>query len=665
MPLHHTFQQYRLKHTAFHNLCTTLQPPSQTHKLLWLGLKFCIERPLPKPKLDTYMERLTYNIRVKAMMASPTTSIVTNPNGQTIHLDGDTEYDPKLYIPAIDFTPRETSPAIEAALHEFTAKLTSLIKNNRQRRRHNIPPSTRLLIDQIGNDNPNFIVTLTDKNLGPAILERSTYKRRCLQDHLLDTTSYRQLTQAEADVKVQTARTIMSSIIHSYGHHLTAKEKTYFRRALQLNCRLPQFYAAPKVHKTPWKTRPIVSCVHSTLGYLSKWIDRQLQKVVHLCPGYLKDSASLLRDLRQMDPLPPSTVIIIADAVSMYTNIDTQHGISTLKAWLELHKADLPTGFPTNMVVAATELVMTYNVFQFDDTFWLQISGTAMGTPTACTFATIYFALHEELSYLRKYHVHHQLTAAEKSAAPMLFYARLIDDTFQLWDTAKLPPHIPLHDLTRHVEKDMAFGKLPWEVNPPAREVNYLDLHLSIPPDGRFVTRTFIKPMNLHLYIPPESAHSPGVLKSLIFGNVFRYWLQNSHTSDFIGATRDFYTHLLNQGYRSEVLTPIFNQAAATIMARAGKMPAPSGSSAGNTAEQQIFLHWEYHPRDITRYELRSVYNDILAPLLAEPPLGIRRLTIAYRNPPNLRRLLTRTQLREPAGDRASLYVENLRHTTA
>lgn len=165
--------------------------------------------------------------------------------------------------------------------------------------------------------------------------------------------------------------------------------------------------------------------------------------------------------------------------------------------------------------------------------------------------------------------------------------------------------------------------------------------------------------MNLHLYTPPESAHSPGVLKSLIFGNVFRYWLQNSHTSDFIGATKDFYCHLLNRSYRPEALTPIFHLAAAKITARATKTPANS-SSAENTVEQQIFPHWEYHPRDIPQYELRSVYNDILAPPLDEPPSGIQRLTIAYKNPPNPRRLLTRTQLQEPPGDRASLYVDNL-----
>jgi hypothetical protein len=507
-----------------------------------------------------------------------------------------------------------------------------------------------------------FIVTFTDKNLGPAILERTTYKRRCLQDHLLDAATYQQLTPTMAKTKIQTAKNMMDSILTAYDSYLEPNERTFFHRLAQHQCRLPQFYIAPKVHKTPWKTRPIVSCVNSTLGYLSKWVDRQLQKVIHLCPGYLRDSASLLQQLHQLGPLPPTAVIIVADAVSMYTNIDTPHGIATLKAWLTLHKADLPKGFPVSMIVAATELIMTYNVFQLDDTYWLQLTGTAMGTPVACAFATIYYAYHEETFYLRKYHHSYQPITNDQVAYPLLLYGRLIDDTLQIWDTAKLPLDMPLHMLTTQVEKDMLFGKLPWEVNPPSREVNFLDLHIAIQTDGGITTKTFIKPMNLHLYIPPESAHSPGVLKSLIFGNVFRYWKQNSHKSDFIQVTKDFYCHLLNRGYTSEVLTPIFQSAADLITKRDKELATPMVRRT--TDKNQLFLHWEFHPRDITRHEIRATYNDTLAPTLMAPPLGITRLTIAYRNPPNLRRLLTRTQLNEPAGDRVSSHVALLKQPT-
>jgi hypothetical protein len=352
--------------------------------------------------------------------------------------------------------------------------------------------------------------------------------------------------------------------------------------------------------------------------------------------------------------------MIIADAVSMYTNIDTPHAIQTLRAWLALHKDQLPRDFPTDLVIAATELVMTSNVFQFDDTFWLQTTGTAMGTPVACTFATIYYAYHEETSYLKQFHRAYSTTP---SMAPLLLYARLIDDTFQLWDTALLPPTIPLYNLTKQIETKMAFGILPWEVNEPTRETSFLDLYITIQPDGKFTTRTFIKPMNLHLYIPPESAHSQGVLKSLIFGNVFRYWLQNSDPADFVSTTRDFYKHLLNRGYKPEVLTPIFHSAADKIHRRAQK-EEPSVTTTVTTNQNQLYLHWEFHPRDITRYEIRSVFNKTLAPLLAKPPLGIQRLTIAYTNPPNLRRCVAKTQLQEAKGEQVSLYVEKARQQT-
>jgi hypothetical protein len=656
MPLHTVLNHYKLKHTAFHNLCTILQPPVDTHKLLWLGLKFCIEKPLPKPVLATYIERLTYDIRVKTTMAANEDSIVINQSGQRIFLEGDTDYDPKLYLPSTDYIPDDTTPQIEQAIRDFSSGLEKLIDDNHQSRKHNIPPSTRRLIRQIGLDNPDFIVTPTDKNLGPAILERAIYKQRCLQDHLLDTTSYKQLTPEEAQSKLDTSRKTMEAIVRTHQHALAQNEITYFKRVFKIKCRIPQFYATPKVHKSPWKTRPIVSCVNSTLGYLSKWTDRQLQRVIHLCPGYLKDSASLLQKLKQMDPLTPTTVMIVADAVSMYTNIDTTHGLQTLKNWLNLHRADLPQGFPTDMIIAATELIMTFNVFQFDDTFWHQSTGTAMGTPVACTFATIYYAYHEETSFLYKFHQDFRTSTA---TAPLLLYGRLIDDSIQIWDTALLPPTMPLHSLTKKIETEMAFGILPWEVNPPARETSFLDLHIVIEPDGTITTRTFIKPMNLHLYIPPESAHSQGVLKSLIFGNVFRYWQQNSHPTDFISTTRDFYGHLLNRGYKPTTLTPIFRAAAEKIHQRALKEPTVPSAKATN--QNQLYLHWEFHPRDITRYEIRSLFNTTLAPLISNPPLAIKRLTIAYTNPPNLRRCLTKTQLQEPKGEQVSLYVAKLR----
>ncbi len=61
----------------------------------------------------------------------------------------------------------------------------------------------------------------------------------------------------------------------------------------------------------------------------------------------------------------------------------------------------------------------------------------------------------------------------------------------------------------------MKFGDLTWEAEPLGKEINFLDLTISLQANGHTLTKTFVKPMNLHLYIPPESAHPLGVLKAL------------------------------------------------------------------------------------------------------------------------------------------------------
>ena len=69
----------------------------------------------------------------------------------------------------------------------------------------------------------------------------------------------------------------------------------------------------------------------------------------------------------------------------------------------------------------ATELVMTNNVFQMDDTFWLQLMGTAMGTNAACMFATICFSHQEETKLLPKYTNYTKHTAAPLMLGNFIF----------------------------------------------------------------------------------------------------------------------------------------------------------------------------------------------------------------------------------------------------
>jgi hypothetical protein len=118
--------------------------------------------------------------------------------------------------------------------------------------------------------------------------------------------------------------------------------------------RLPYFYLLPKIHKNPWKTCPVVSGVSTVNEPLSKWIGIHLQHVIHLCPSYLRDCWQLLRKLREGPPLQPDAICF----VSMYTNIDNRYGIETTGHWLVLHKAELPTNFPTVKILEGLDIIM-------------------------------------------------------------------------------------------------------------------------------------------------------------------------------------------------------------------------------------------------------------------------------------------------------------------
>ena len=87
---------------------------------------------------------------------------------------------------------------------------------------------------------------------------------------------------------------------------------------------------------------------------------------------------------------------------------------------------------------------------------------------------------------------------------------------------------------TKDVKHDLNdFGRLKWTVENPAMLADFLDVSLTIQ-DGRIVSRTHQKKLNLYLYLAGSSAHTPSTLKSLIFGEMRRYCLTNTYSQDYV-----------------------------------------------------------------------------------------------------------------------------------
>lgn len=634
----------RPSNQAFHNLCTREKVPAGVQSLLGLGLKFCLQKKTPQPKLSESMERFRHDVRLKYWLAD-----------NECNLDPDREYIPELYINS-EFVPPTASREVEKALNNFEARLDF------EFRKRSIRPGTNLSKVQQNalkflRDNDKFVVLATDKNLGPAIIEKDEYIRKALKDHLSEPSTYRQLTDAEATTIQEANEKELRKIVTENTKWIYGPQNDFFVESLkdpENKLRTPIFYALPKIHKTPWKTRPVVSTISSVLSIASKWLDYQLQQLIPHIRSYIRDSTEVLQRIKKVGDLPPNSKLFTADAVSMYTNIDSDHAIKSIDSWLtELaYKRALPEKFPKTLVVDLLRLVMQNNVFEFGSSKWLQLTGTAMGTPVACAYATIAFGIHENRQILPKYQKYFKL------------FVRFIDDVFGVWTGPSDEWSNFKHDMDK-------CGLLRWEFLEPCDSVVFLDLSITINRDDMTInTRSYEKDLNLHLYIPPRSAHPPGILRSLIFGRLRQFYNLNSNIEDFQSAAKNFYTYVLKRGYNEESVKPIFIEAAEKLDARAKCKLLLKDAEDWNKSipdnkskEERVFFFREFHPRDISRKTIRDAYDDTCLPLFksAETPdenfMEISQLTVAYNRPKNLRDLVSPSKLTETPGGEVETYI--------
>ena len=302
-------------------------------------------------------------------------------------------------------------------------------------------------------------------------------------------------------------------------------EAVFLTRALARNPhKIARFRMMPKIHKNPFKLRGLVCSAGTFANDWSKWLDHHLQKAVPFVKSYLRDSQSLLDDLKPRR-FPRAARLFTADAIAMYDNIDTDHAIRVIGWLLDRLRPLLPPDFPFNAVKFAMWVIMKNNIFQFGVLYFLQLLGTAMGTPVAVMWATLYFAYHEHMCLLPKY------------GTNLLYFKRYIDDIIAIWlgDAAAW---------SNFVANLNNFGILKWEVEKPSLSVDFLDLTLTLV-DGKIETKTFQKPLNLYLYIPPTSNHPPGCLKGTIFGLIGRFFASNTHRKDYIRFVALLYARLI------------------------------------------------------------------------------------------------------------------------
>ena len=476
----------RPSNMAFHDFTKWHKPQKNLRSLLGLGLKF-----IPTPSLtncwsrlkQSSYERLFRSVHLRFHFAGKPPS------------EGTTTYDPKIYVHSTWTPPHWTIPpiALEERLTRFSSALSKLFKT-RQGKTNLLPHQHRAL--RTLQQQQTFLIVPCDKNLGPAIIERHDYLKIAMRDHLSDTTTYKSLTTSEIDRYSSDITKNILGWMKTHHKKLTKMEHAFLRKKLKSNqSPYARFYLTLKAHKLKpgqtvddLKSRPIVSCPGSLLHGLGVWVDRKLQEVAQRIVSYFKNTLELKKELLNLN-LPRNARLFTADAVSMYTNIPTHTALNLIGKYLDQYQRKYNNDYPKDTVRAGLRLVMTMNIFTFGDLTLKQLNGTAMGTPPAPPYATIYYGIHEE-----KFLPHH--------AQRVVFYRRFIDDVIGIW----CPHHNHEQDTLEwdHFKNKMnAFPGLTWEFSERAKTIDFMDMTISINKSNCIETTLFEKRLNLHLYIPP------------------------------------------------------------------------------------------------------------------------------------------------------------------
>jgi len=241
-----------------------------------------------------------------------------------------------------------------------------------------------------------------------------------------------------------------------------------------------------------------------------------------------------------------------------------------------------------------------------------------MGTPVACTYAMLTFGHYENVEILPKFQPN------------LIYYRRYIDDILGIW----VPPsNVDNDSFERFKAKLNSWGSLKWVVQNPTKRIQFLDLDLLLD-NSRITMETYQKPMNLYLYIPPLSAHPPSCFKGLIFGEIRRYWLQNT-PEKFQELLSKFIQRLVNRGHNLHTLTQILTKAASTLDSRLQNHDTPKKDD-----DNTLYIHWRYHPNGLQCSDIRQIFDK---PLHSHLPYDSMRIAISRSK--NLRDMLSKSAL--------------------
>lgn len=369
---------------------------------------------------------------------------------------------------------------------------------------------------------------------------------------LQDAVTYTQVTDGEAlkTIMQDSKEFVTENIWLDYGtptqrlqdsyRLLSKQECDFIAEGVELNENLPRFYAIPKIHKDPWRLRPIVPCHFWYITNVAKVVQQQLSPLMGRFLWIIHSTKAIAQTLSTVAiPVPclpvrtgrPQRLYICSrDVRAMYTNITMTGVMQALETFIR-DKGE------RELAIHLVHLILDSSFFQHQHRVFKQIGGLTMGAACSPTLGNLVGAFHEFSGP----------TLQVRNDPNVLWYRRYLDDiSIGVMASSKVEAEARIQDVTLGPDQ-----QLTWDIKEEGEGPSpFLDLDIYVLPESpRVDFKLFRKPMNHFHRVSWDSAHPYGVKRARFLGELTRMARCSSTYENYQAATAEYREILLARGY--------------------------------------------------------------------------------------------------------------------
>jgi hypothetical protein len=294
----------------------------------------------------------------------------------------------------------------------------------------------------------NAIITQADKGKTIVIITEEEYNKHI--KNYIDTNHFTKINNNPTNTYQNNVKRTIKLCKESIPKN---KQWLYYH----MNPSPPNIRAQIKIHKTPNTIRPVVNWCNAPAYKLAKQLTKTLHTLIQLPDAYnITNTAHLIKDLNNI-PININTRMCSFDITNMYTNIPTKKVSEIIKEILnnshEQHNKK-------HEILNMTHTVIDQNFFTFNNEFYKQQTGLAMGAPSSAILAEIYLQSVE-------HHEIYDILIKNKIKG----YFRYVDDILIVYDTDTTNINNVLHQFN-NIHADIQYTKED-EIN---NTINFLDV---------------------------------------------------------------------------------------------------------------------------------------------------------------------------------------------